>query len=332
MTGKRKLFTLLLAGIMVFLVAISAGCGQKQSGSSSGALNYPTKPVNMIIAFTAGGSSDVQARLMQKYWDKLVDQPWVFQYKPGAGGAIGFAEIARAKPDGYTIGGVNVPHIVLQPLGQNAQYSIDDFEYICQVVNDPQVLAVRKDSKFKSVKEVLDYAKENPGKLKVGIVGTFTGHHLMLLELQDKTGIKVTQVVYKGAADQNAALLGGEIDVMIGNVNDVMRSLEQMRILAVASEERSRFLPDVPTFKEEGIDIVSDIRRGFVVPKGTDPRVVQFLRDTFKKIAEDPEYLKDMEKAGQPAEYMSGEEFEQYVREQHEKAKELLTKYGLLKS
>ncbi|SHE31488.1 Tripartite-type tricarboxylate transporter, receptor component TctC [Desulfofundulus australicus DSM 11792] len=332
MTGKRKLFTLLLAGIMVFLVAISAGCGQKQSGSSSSELNYPTKPVNMIIAFTAGGSSDVQARLMQKYWDKLVDQPWVFQYKPGAGGAIGFAEIARAKPDGYTIGGVNVPHIVLQPLGQNAQYSIDDFEYICQVVNDPQVLAVRKDSKFKSVKEVLDYAKENPGKLKVGIVGTFTGHHLMLLELQDKTGIKVTQVVYKGAADQNAALLGGEIDVMIGNVNDVMRSLEQMRILAVASEERSKFLPDVPTFKEEGIDIVSDIRRGFVVPKGTDPRVVQFLRDTFKKIAEDPEYLKDMEKAGQPAEYMSGEEFEKYVREQNEKARELLTKFGLLKS
>lgn len=328
---NRKFVALLLVGIMTALVLLSVGCGQKQAGSS-GEQNYPTKPVNMIIAFTAGGSSDVQARIMQKYWDKLVKQPWVFQYKPGAGGAIGFAEIARANPDGYTIGGVNVPHIVLQPLGQGAQFSIDDFEYIAQVVNDPQVLAVRKDSKFKSAKEVLDFAKKNPEKLKVGIVGTFTGHHLMLLDLQDKTGIKVTQVVYKGAADQNAALLGGEIDVMIGNVNDVMRSLDQMRVLAVASEERSKFLPDVPTFKEEGIDIVSDIRRGFVVPKGTDPKVVQFLRDTFKKIAEDPEYLKDMEKAGQPAEYMSGEEFEKYVREQNEKAKELLTKFGLLKA
>lgn len=276
---SRKFVSLFLLGMISALILLAAGCANNESGKSS-APKYPTKPVNMIIAFTAGGSSDVQARIMQKYWDKLVDQPWVFQYKTGAGGAIGFAEIAKSKPDGYTIGGVNVPHIVLQPLGQGAQYKIDDFEYICQVVNDPQVLAVRKDSKFKSVQEVLDYAKKNPNKLKLGIVGTFTGHHLMLLELQDKTGIKVTQVVYKGSADQNAALLGGEIDVMIGNVNDVMRSLEQMRILAVAGEERSKFLPDVPTFKEEGLDIVSDIRRGFVVPKGTDPQIVQFLRDT----------------------------------------------------
>ena len=111
---------------------------------------YPEKPINMIIAFTAGGSSDVQARIMQKYWNKYAPQPWVFVYKPGAGGIIGFTEIAKARPDGYTIGGLNVPHIILQPLAQNAQFTPDSFKYICQVVNDPQCIAVRKDSPYQA--------------------------------------------------------------------------------------------------------------------------------------------------------------------------------------
>lgn len=330
MKKVRKLSLLVLFGILAGLALVVVGCGNQGKGKSS-QIDYPTKPINMIIVFSPGGPADIQARIMQKYWDKLVSQPWVFQYKTGAGGAVGFAEIAKSKPDGYTIGGISMPHIVLQPLGQGAQFSIDDYEYICQVVNDPQVLAVRKDSKFKSLQDVIDFAKSNPGKLKVGITGTFTGQHLALLEFQDKTGIKATQVVYKGDADRNAALLGGEVDVVMGNVSNVTANMEQMRALAVASEKRHKFLPDVPTFKELGIDLISDIRRGYVVPKGTDPKIVQFLRDTFKKIAEDPEYLKDMEKAGLPAEYMSGEEFEKYVRAYNEQAKQILLRHGLIK-
>lgn len=286
----------------------------------------------MVIAFSAGGSSDIQARIMQKYWNKYVpEQPWVFNYTTGAGGAIGFGAIAKAQPDGYTIGGVNTPHMIIQPMGQGAQFKIDDFQYIAQVVTDPQVLAVQKDSKFKTWQEAIDYAKANPKKLKVGIVGTYTGHHMMLLDLQAKTGIEVTQLVYKGAADQNAALLGKEIDLMVGNVNDVMRSVDNMRILGVAAEKRSTFLPDVPTLKETGLDIVSEIRRGFVVPKATDPKKVTFLRDTFKKIQADSEYIADMKKAGQPTDFLSGEEFDKYVHDQEPINKALLVKFGLMK-
>lgn len=333
--GKgRKILTAIVGTALVLSLALT-GCGTTQSQTQTDTakkLDYPTKPVNMVIAFTAGGSSDIQARIMQKYWNKYVpQQPWVFKYTSGAGGAIGFAEAAHAQPDGYTIGGVNVPHIVLQPMAQGAQFSVDDYAYIAQVVNDPQVLAVRKDSKFNSWKDVIDYSKANPIKLKVGIVGTFSGHHMMLLDLEDKTGMKPTQVVYKGAADQNAALLGGEIDVMIGNVNDVMRSVDQMKILAIAADKRNSFLPDVPTFKETSLDLVSDIRRGFVVPKKTDPQIVQFLRDTFKKINDDADYTADMKKAGQPQEYMSGEDFDKFVHAQNAHAKELLTKFNLIK-
>ncbi|MDR1488917.1 MAG: tripartite tricarboxylate transporter substrate binding protein [Desulfovibrio sp.] len=289
---------------------------------------YPEKPINMIIAFTAGGSSDVQARIMQKYWDKHSKQQWTFVYKPGAGGAIGFGEIAMARPDGYTIGGVNVPHMIIQPLTQKAQFSIDDFAYICQVVKDPQTIAVRKDSPFKKAADVFAFAKANPGKLKLGLVGPNSGHHLMFLDVRSKMDFPVTEVFYKGAADQNVALLGGEIDVMFGNLNDVMRSVEEMRMLAMASEKRNDFLPNVPTLKEEGFDIVSDIRRGFTAPKGVSKEVLDYLRGVFGKIGADPEYQADMKRAGQPAEYMDGAAFAAYVKAQNEIVKAALARVG----
>ena len=265
---------------------------------------YPEKPINMIIAFTAGGSSDVQARIMQKYWNKYAPQPWVFVYKPGAGGIIGFTEIAKARPDGYTIGGLNVPHIILQPLAQNAQFTPDSFKYICQVVNDPQCIAVRKDSPYQSTSEIIAAARKNPGKIRVGLVGPLSGHHLMFLDYGKKyPDAKLTSVFYKGAADQNAALLGGEIDMIFGNINDVMRS----------------------------IDEVSDIRRCFAAPKGIKPAELDALRVLFKKICEDPEYLADMKKAGQPAEYMDGEAFAAYIAGQQAHAQEALSAAGLLK-
>lgn len=146
---SRILMTLGLAGLLAMPAA---------------AADYPDKPVNMVMAFSAGGSSDVQARIMQKYWNKYASQPWVFIYKPGAGGIIGFTEIARAKKDGYTIGGLNMPHIVLQNLAQNAQFDPEtSYSYICQVVNDPQCVAVLKSSPWKTLKELLDHARANPG-------------------------------------------------------------------------------------------------------------------------------------------------------------------------
>jgi len=315
----RLLMSALAVGMLLFAAAASAA-------------SYPDKPISMVIAFTAGGSSDVQARIMQKFWNKLDTQPWVFVYKSGAGGAIGFGEIAHAKPDGYTIGGINVPHMVLQPMAQGAQYKIDDFSYICQVVNDPQVVAVRKDSPYKNVAEIFEYAKANPNKLKIGLVGPMSGHHLMYLDVKAKYGLQACEVMYKGAADQNAALLGGEVDVIFGNVNDVMRSLEMLKVLGVAAEKPTELLPGVPTLREQGFDIVSDIRRGFVAPKALDPAKLAVLREAFKKIALDPEYQAQMLKAGQPIEYLSGEEFESYVRQQFEIDKALLVQFGLLKN
>ena len=193
---------------------------------------------------------------------------------------LGFTEIARAKKDGYTIGGLNVTHIILQPLAQNAQFTPDSFKYICQVVNDPQCIAVRKDSPYQSTSEIIAAARKNPGKIRVGLVGPLSGHHLMFLDYGKKyPDAKLTSVFYKGAADQNAALLGGEIDMIFGNINDVMRSIDEFRVLNVAAEKRNDFLPDVPTLREAGIDMVSDIRRCFAAPKGIKPAELDAIFD-----------------------------------------------------
>ena len=293
---------------------------------------YPEKPVNMVIAFTAGGSSDVQARIMQKYWNKYSSEPWVFIYKPGAGGIIGFTELAKAKPDGYTIGGLNVPHLSLQSLAQRAAFNPDSFDYIAQVVNDPQCVVVLNSSKFNSFSEIIDYAKANPNKLKVGLVGPLSGHHLMFLEFNKLfPDAKLSRVFYKGAADQNAALLGGEVDLIFGNINDVMRSIEEFKVLNVAGETRNDFLPNVPTLREQNIDLVSDIRRVFAAPKGVPAKDLEYLRAIFKKICNDPDYIADMKKAGQPAEYLDGDATRAYIDKQQVKAHKTLDEAGLLK-
>ncbi|WP_312422356.1 tripartite tricarboxylate transporter substrate binding protein [Anaerospora hongkongensis] len=323
----RKKITYLL--IAIFLVAaLISGCAKKEAAAVS---KYPDKPVDMIIAFTAGGSSDVQARIVEKYWKQEFGNTMVFQYKVGAGGQVGFTELAKARTDGYTVGGVNYPHIVLQALSPQATFSKDDFVAIAQVVNDPQIIAVRKESSIKSLNELLAAAKANEGKLTLGIVGTYSGHHVAALKFMDLTGTKYSLVTFQGAADQNIALLGGHIDVMVGNLNDVMRDIDKFTILGIAADKRHPYIKDVPTFKEQNINFVADIRRGFSVPKNTDPLVVKRLRDGFAKIAVNKEYLADMEKIGQPSEYLSGEEFQKYIDNYHNDAKAILEKYGLLK-
>lgn len=316
----------LLFSVMVFVFAVS-GCGQKESKESK----YPTKQVNMIQIFTAGGPLDVQSRVVDKYWkNHFNNQPLVFDYKVGAGGQVGMTEIARANPDGYTIGGISFPHIVLQSLGKQATFKLEEFVFISQGVVDPTVLAVNNSSKIKSVKDFIEAAKSKNGEITVGIVGTLTGQHIALLKMMDILNIKVKPVVFPGSADQNTALRGGHIDAQLGNLTDIMRNKDAFRSIAIATAEKHKWLPDTPTFKEQGYNLISDIRRGFAVPAKTDPAIVKKLREGMEKISKDPEYLKDMEKAGLYAEYMSGEDWQKYMEKYREQASIVMKKHGLI--
>jgi tripartite-type tricarboxylate transporter receptor subunit TctC len=311
---KKKVGVVLLFLVLgVFFLGGLVACNKQEAQDV-----YPCKPVNMIIAFTAGGSSDVQARIVEK-----------FEYHTGAGGQVGFTEITKATPDGYTIGGINVPHIVFQSMSSSATFALDDFAYLAQVVKDPLLLAVNRESKINTLEDFIQEAKLKEGKLNIGIVGPFTAHHIGVLQLADLLGIELNPVIFKGAADQNVALLGGHVEAMLGNLNDVMRDLSGFKILALAAEERHPWIQEVPTFRELNVDFEADIRRGFAAPRGIEPAVLEILRSGLEKICHNPEYLQEMEKIGQPENYLSGEEFEQYVMEYAKTARATIQKYNL---
>lgn len=326
-----------LAAILTLSALVISGCGntggaQKTTTSEPKKVDYPTKSINLIIAFNAGGSSDVQARIFEKFWKKQFNnQSLSFDYQIGAGGQVGFTAITKAKNDGYTIGGINVPHINLQALSPQATFKTEDFAYIAQVVTDPNLLAVQSSSPIKNLNDFVAEAKKKGGNMTVATVGTFTAHHIAALQLMEKLGIKLTIVPFTGASEQNVALMGGHVDAMIGNLNDVMRDQSKFTILGLAADKRHPWLANVPTFKEQGVDFVSDIRRGFAAPKNIDPAALKILRDGFNKICNDPEYLKEMEKIGQPADYLNGEDFEKVVKQYDAAAKPLVEKYELNK-
>lgn len=167
--------------------------------------------------------------------------------------------------------------------------------------------------------------------MTIGIVGTFTAHHIAMIRLQEILDVRFKPVPFQGAVDQNIALMGGHIEAMIGNLNDIMRDMEKFRMLAIATEKRHSWVKDVPTFKELGLNFTSNIRRVFAVPAKTAPVIVQKLRDGFHKLLNDPECVKEMEKTGQPSEYLSGEEFAKYIDNYYAEAKVLIEKYELNK-
>ena len=321
----KKLALFCLSMSLIFAVS---GCGGKKEVQE---VNYPTKQVNVIQIFTAGGPLDVQSRVVEKHWkNNFNNQPLVFDYKVGAGGQVGMTEIAKANPDGYTFGGISYPHIVLQSLGKQATFKLEDFVFIAQGVVDPTILAVNKSSKIQNLKDFAAEAKKKNGEMTVGIVGTLSGQHIALLQLMDLMSVKFKMVVFPGSADQNTALRGGHIDAQLGNLTDIMRNQDAFRPLAIATSERHKWVPDVPTFKEQGYELISDIRRGFAAPAKRDPAKLKKLRDGLGKISKDPQYIQDMEKAGLYAEYMSGEDWQKYMEKYREQASGLMKKHGLI--
>jgi len=222
----------------------------------------------------------------------------VIDYKVGGGGAVGWAELVRAKPDGYYIAGINLPHIILQPLQQDTGYKTEQILPVVFFQRTPLGLAVPADSPYKTVKEFIDAAKAKPGEITVGGSGTFSGHHIATLRLQKLAGVKFNYVPFTGAAPQMTAVLGGHVNAVIANSDDLVKYKDKLRVLAMADADRFPLLADVPTFKESGIDMIEAIDRGVGVPAGTPDYIVKKLEAAFLEIAKNPDVIADMKKQG----------------------------------
>lgn len=275
---------------------------------AAGTAGFPTKRITYNICFNPGGESDITARFQEQSLKKVLGVDIAINYKIGGGGALCWAELVQTKPDGYTIAGHNLPHIALQPLEMgNAGYKTLDLKNIYMFESTPNLLLVRIDSPYKTLKDFVEYAKKTPGAVTVGGSGTSSANDLGTTMLNKAAGITLTYVPFGGTGSAIPALLGGHVTALMTYSTMGTQYGSKFRSLAIASEERMEVLSDVPTFKEQGYDIVEGAYRGVAAHPGTPDEVVKVLADAFDKVMKDPDVKKKMDQNGFKTEFMGPE-------------------------
>ena len=317
----------LLKGLALSLAITAAGA------IGAVADEYPDRPVTAMVSYGAGGATDFQARIvtMVAANEDYLGQPMVIINKPGAGGRVGWNWFAtEADKDGYTLAAYNVPHFIAQSIKGGVSYSVDSFEPIANWGSDPAVVVVGKDSEFNSMGELIDYAKANPGKVTVSGAGLFVGHHIAALQIEKASGAKLAYIPTKGGgAAAMKAVIAGDVVAGINNLSDAFRAREagNVKILGVADLERNTdFLPDVPTLKEQGLDVDnSSVNfRGLMVPKGTPQEVIDKLSARIPEMFKNGRVAKRMQAGGSPMKVMTREEVQKMWAERQAYLKDLL--------
>jgi putative tricarboxylic transport membrane protein len=281
-----------------FLVAMMLVSFFALTATTAFAKDYPNKPVNYVIPFGPGGESDITARHQQSFFKKLFGEDLIISYKPGGGGAVGWSQLNKMKGDGYNIMGVNLPHIILKPRQKAVGFKTDDITGVYMFHYTPDAIVVNQDSPFKTLQDLIDYAKKNPKKTTLSGSGKGTANHLAQIRFDKMAGIKTTYVPFKGTGKAVTALLGNQVKAEWGYTSVGAKHPEKLRMLAVAMEERHPYFPDVPTFKELGFDLVSGAYRGVAVPKSTPEAVREQLSAMIGQINADPEFKERMERDG----------------------------------
>lgn len=307
----KKVVLLLLSLVLVLSLA---ACGEKAEGPVD-TTNYPTKPVEIIVAYKAGGGTDVGARILASEAEKNFGKPLVIINREGSDGELGYTELAQAKPDGYTIGFINLPTFVSLTLERDTKYKIDDVVPILNHVYDAGVIVVQGSSEWNTIEEFIDYAKANPGDLTISNNGTGASNHIGAAHFEHEAGIEVTHVPFGGSTDMLAALRGGHVKASVAKISEVASLVNSgdLKILASFTADRLENFPEVPTLTEKGYEILFGSARALVAPKGTPQEIIDYLHDKFKAAMESPEHLEKANNADLPIMYMSPEELGEYI-------------------
>ncbi|HSB80632.1 MAG TPA: tripartite tricarboxylate transporter substrate binding protein [Candidatus Methylomirabilis sp.] len=317
---------------IVLAVLLMFGLAAVQAVAADKPKDYPNKPITIQVGFGAGGSSDVGVRVLAEALKKILGQPVLVENKPGAGSQVMLSDFKNnAKPDGYTLALINIPQlqtIVFDPT-RKASFGMKDFQPVANHVQDPGAILVRNESPFKTLEDFLQEAKAKPGQVKASTTGIGSDDHLAVLDLQRKANIRFNIIHLQDTPAALTAALGGHTDVDFDNVGGFLPSAKSgtARILAVMMEQRYPDLPDVPTFKERGIDLVSSSTRGYVFPAGTPMEIVKYMEQSIKQAMEDPEHVKRMQEAGLTLKFMGTEEYGKFLEAQNDRAKQLIGLY-----
>jgi tripartite-type tricarboxylate transporter receptor subunit TctC len=294
--------------------------------------NFPSRPIKLICPWPAGGSTDAVMRAIAESASRILNNPVITENKGGAGGMLGPNELVSAKPDGYTLSQLPMGIIRIPHMQKTLFDPLVDFTYVACLTGYTFGIVVRSDSPIKSIKDLVDYAKANPGKYTYGSTGNGTTPHLAVEEFAMKAGIKLQHVPFKGNAEGMQAILGGHI-MSHSDATGWGPHVEAgtCRLLATYGSKRTKRWPNIPTLNELGYDTVSDSPFGVGAPKGMDPAVTRKLHDTFKATLEDPKVLASFEKYDQSVIYMNTEDYTKYARETFPKEKKLIEQLGLAK-
>ena len=259
---------------------------------------FSEKPIQYIIPFPAGGESDVVARMQSDTSMRLYKQPMVVLNKPGAGGGVVWGQLNNYPPDASVIVGINIPHIVLQPLQDASQFKTSDINAVYYYHFTPDALMVSANSPYKTYQDFVDAARKNPGKMSLAGSGQYSANHMATERLNKLAGVKVEYVPFKGTGDLISSLIGMHVDGAMGYLPLAIQQKEKVRTLAVASETRHPALPDVPTFKELGLNWVDGAYRGIGMPRSTPIELQKKMSDFMAKLNAEPESRKRLEEAG----------------------------------
>lgn len=294
------------------------------------AQTYPTKAVNVIVPFPAGGRTDLTARLVCQSLERHLGAPTAVVNKAGAGGVLGAKEVSRARPDGYTLGFFSTGVLTTQYTVPTPT-DLKDYELVAIVNVDPAAIAVSAQAPWQTIRELVAHARANPGKVRFGAqIGASA--HVFAAAFAKAAGIQVTYVPFKGDADASVAVAGGHVEAHVG-VPVAYKSLieaNKVRILGVATDKRSALYNDIPTWKEQGLDVVITSFHGVFAPRGTPPGVLTVLEAAIEKTMRERDVSEKMQASGLGVVYLGRKEAASYVAQQDTVYRTLIDELGMM--
>lgn len=327
-----KKIALLLVSVLLISTLVACGDSGKEEGVSGGtAVEFPEKTVTIIVPYSAGGSTDVFARVLGKYLEPIFDESVVINNVSGGGGAVGFNNTLTSKPDGYTVTISNGASLTLGGIG-GVDFEYDDFDNLARVIVEDLVVGVHKDSPINSIEDLINYEDDTGEKIKYGFAGLGGFTHLASEQFIKEVGINVDSVGYGSGSEAVAGLLGGFVDVIAQQPAEILAQYEagEFKALAIMGDERHPDFPDVPTLKEEGVDLQLYQWRGISGPKGMPEEVKNIWMNALKEVANNEEFNKQVvEVLGANINYIEGEEFETWMDEEAAWIYALIEELGL---
>lgn len=311
---------------------MAAGALAALPSSALRAQAFPSRPITLYCAFPAGGPTDQVLRAFAESASRTLGQPIVVDSKPGGGGTVAPSALKTAKPDGYTLSQLAIGIFRIPQMQKTPQIdALRDFTYIINMTGYTFGLVVPAGAPWKSLKEFVEDAKKNPGKIDYGSAGgAGTTPHLAMEEFAAKAGIKLTHVPFKGSADLMNAILGGHVQAASDSTGWAPHvEAGKLRLLVTYGSKRTKRWPDVPTFAELGYETVSDSPFGIGGPAGMEPAVVNTLHDAFRKSLDDPKVIAVLDRFDQSVIYMNPQEYTKYARQMMDSERLTIDRLGL---